>query len=64
MVDNDRSGPPLAALWQLQHLAFTPNAKSITNKWVTDILESSGFVNIQIKPLISGMTKLLWANKP
>jgi len=31
---------------------------------VTDILESSGFVNIQIKPLISGMTKLLWANKP
>ena len=64
MVNNDRSGPPLAALWQLQHLAFTPTAKSITNKWVTDILESSGFVNIQIKPLISGMTKLLWANKP
>ncbi len=30
MVENDRSGPELAALWQLQHMAFTPDAVSLT----------------------------------
>ena len=64
MVENDRSGPHLAALWQLQHLAFTPTAKSITPKWVADIMQDVGFLKIKEKVLIPGMTKVLWGKKP
>ena len=64
MVEDDRSGPHLAALWQLQHLAFTPNAKSITPSWVSGIMEGAGFIDIKQKILILGMTKVLWGSKP
>ena len=40
MVEDDRNGPHLAALWQLQHLAFTPTAKSITPSWVSKVKKS------------------------
>ena len=64
MVEDDRNGPHLAALWQLQHLAFTPTAKSITPSWVSNILKGSGFINIKNSVLIPGMTKVVWAMKP
>ena len=64
MVEDDRSGPHLAALWQLQHLAFTPNAKSITPSLVSSIMEGAGFIDINQKVLIPGMTKVLWGSKP
>tara|TARA_B110000238_G_C16093584_1_gene424989 strand:- start:528 stop:1547 length:1020 start_codon:yes stop_codon:yes gene_type:complete len=63
MVENDRSGPHLAALWQLQHLAFTPSAKSITPNYVHNIMEDAGFSDINQKVLIPGMTKVLWGKK-
>ena len=63
MVENDRSGPHLAALWQLQHLAFTPTAKSITPSWVSGIMQDAGFLEIKEKVLIPGMTKVLWGKK-
>ena len=31
MVAEDGGGPSLAALWQLQHMAFTPHARSISH---------------------------------
>jgi len=64
MVEDDRSGPHLAALWQLQHLAFTPNAKSITPSWVSGVMEGSGFTDIHVEELIPGMTKVVWGHKP
>ena len=64
MVENDRNGPHLAALWQLQHLAFTPTAKSLTPNWVSHILKDVGFTNIINKVLIPGMTRVLWGTKP
>ena len=64
MVEDDRSGPHLAALWQLQHLAFTPNAKSITPTWVSGVMEGSGFTDIHVDELIPGMTKVVWGYKP
>ena len=64
MVENDRNGPHLAALWQLQHLAFTPTAKSLTPKWVSHILKDVGFTNIINEVLIPGMTRVLWGTKP
>ena len=64
MVEDDRNGPHLAALWQLQHLAFTPTAKSITPSWVIKIMKDVGFFNIVNKVLIPGMTKVVWGVKP
>ena len=63
MVEDDRNGPHLAALWQLQHLAFTPTAKSITPSWVIKIMEKEGFSDLYNKTLISGMTKVVWGFK-
>ena len=64
MVEDNRSGPQLAALWQLQHLAFTPAAKSITPSWVFNIMEGVGFSDINVAELIPGMTKVVWGRKP
>jgi 2-hydroxy-4-(methylsulfanyl)butanoate S-methyltransferase len=64
MVEDDRSGPQLAALWQLQHLAFTPAAKSITPSWVSGVMEGAGFADIEVDVLIPGMTKVVWGHKP
>jgi SAM-dependent methyltransferase len=64
MVEDDRNGPHLAALWQLQHLAFTPTAKSITPSWVTKVMKDAGFSEISNNILIPGMTKIVWGKKP
>ena len=64
MLDNDRSGPKLTALWQLQHLAFTPNAQSITPNWLEGHMEGVGFIVRPEKVLIPGLTKLITAEKP
>ena len=63
IVDDDRSGPPLAALWQLQHLAFTPAAKSMTPTWLEGLMAGVGFFDVSTQPLIPGMTKLMHARK-
>jgi len=64
MVEDDRSGPTLAALWQLQHMAFTPAAKSITPTWVCGVLEGAGFADVVVDELIPGMTRVITARKP
>ena len=63
MVEDDRSGPHLAALWQLQHLAFTPAAKSITPNWVSEVIKEAGFSEIKSDVLIPDMTKIVWGKK-
>ena len=63
IVDDDRSGPTLAALWQLQHLAFTPAAKSMTPTWLEGVMAGVGFTDIQAHTLIPDMTKLMHARK-
>lgn len=64
MVEDDRSGPTLAALWQLQHMAFTPAAKSITPIWVSGVMEGAGFTDIRVEELIPAMTKVVMSRKP
>ena len=59
MVDDDRRGPPLAALWALQHAAFTPGGVALTPGFVTGLLEKNGFEAISCEPFIPGMTKLV-----
>lgn len=64
MVEDDRSGPHLAALWQLQHMAFTPDAHSVTAGWVNAEMQKVGFVDIQDDQTIPGLTHLVHARKP
>lgn len=64
MVDDDRSGPPLAALWALQHMVFTPRAASLTAAQLTHLIGDAGFEGAEVKPLIPGMTKVITAIKP
>lgn len=64
MVENDRTGPPMAALWQLQHMAFTPEARSVTPGWLRTRLNDAGFVDIQEDEMIPGLTRLIHARKP
>ena len=64
MVKDNRSGPPMAALWQLQHMAFTPDARSVTPGWLRTRLNEVGFVDIKEDEMIPGLTKLIHARKP
>ena len=64
MVEDNRSGPAMAALWQLQHMAFTPDAHSITAGWLKREMEKVGFINIQDDQTIPGLTHLVHATKP
>jgi SAM-dependent methyltransferase len=63
MVDDDRSGPPLAALWQLQHMVYTPDGFGMTPGFVRDEISKAGFSEIQEYDLIPGMTRVLEAVK-
>ncbi len=64
MVEDDRTGPVLAALWQLQHMAFTPDAHSVTAGWLIAEMKKVGFVDIQDEQTIPGLTHLVHACKP
>jgi len=63
MVDDDRSGPPLPALWALQHAAFTPGGISLTPGFVTGELREAGFEEAVVHPFVPGMTRLVVARK-
>jgi ubiquinone/menaquinone biosynthesis C-methylase UbiE len=52
MVYEDHAGPPLAALWHLQHLAFTPHARSTTSEGVKRIMQTTGFHQIDAQEMI------------
>ena len=54
----------MAALWQLQHMAFTPDARSVTPGWLRTRLHEVGFVDIREDEMIPGLTRLIHACKP
>lgn len=64
MVKDDRTGPPMAALWQLQHMAFTPEARSVTPGWLKTRMTEAGFVDIREDDMVPGLTRLVSARKP
>lgn len=64
MVEEDQRGPTLAALWQLQHMAFTPEARSLSVGWLTQTGKSIGFNVDDVDNLIPAMTKLVVFSKP
>ncbi len=64
IMDDERDGPYLTALWQLQHLVFTPGAMSLTPSEIVPHMEAAGFTGIEVSELIPGMTKLIVGRKP
>jgi len=64
VVNAERNGPKLAALWQLQHTAFTPSARSVDDAWLAEALERAGFEDVTVQPMIPGMTMLAMGVKP
>ncbi|MGI3168041.1 methyltransferase [Pseudooceanicola sp. C21-150M6] len=64
MVHGDRSGPGLAALWQLQHTAFTPEARSVDSETLAGELVDAGFQGVSVGEMIPQMTMLAEAVKP
>ena len=64
MVEEHRRGPTLAALWQLQHMAFTPDARSLSVGWLTETSKRIGFEVDLVDNLIPAMTKLVVFSKP
>lgn len=63
MVDDDRSGPMLPALWAFQHVAFTPGAIGLTPGLVKEALHESGFEDLSVDPFVPGMTRLVRGHK-
>lgn len=64
VVEPDRTGPRLAALWQLQHTAFTPEARSLDAGTLVQELRGAGFEDVAVDEMIPQMTKLAVARKP
>jgi cyclopropane fatty-acyl-phospholipid synthase-like methyltransferase len=61
VVDDDRSGPDLAALVMVMG---NPDAAFLTPGRLDTMLDRAGFVEIETKPLISDLTSLTQARKP
>jgi predicted methyltransferase len=64
MVDAEKAEPQLAALWHMQHMAFTPEAASMTAAQIAKAMEAAGFVNPKDAEVIPGMTRIVHARKP
>jgi precorrin-6B methylase 2 len=64
VVNADRAGPRLAALWQLQHTAFTPHARSLDAATLASELEAAGFAEVEVREMIPRMTKLATGRRP
>lgn len=64
MVDDDRSGPSLPALWALQHVVFTPGGVSLTPGFVTGALREAGLEDASVRSFVPGMTRVAIARKP
>ncbi|MEM7694934.1 MAG: methyltransferase [Pseudomonadota bacterium] len=64
VVNEARTGPPLAALWQLQHTAFTPGARSLDEATLRAELSATGFGEVAVSPMIPGLTMLAEGVRP
>ncbi len=63
MVD-DQAEPQLAALWHMQHMAFTPEAASLTAARIISAMDDAGFDTPVDEEVIPDMTRIVYARKP
>ncbi len=64
MVNPVNAQPQLAALWHMQHMAFTPEAASLTAERIINAMEDSGFETPVDAEVIPDMTRIVYARKP
>ena len=64
MLDDDRSGPPTAALWLLNAVTIDPDVASLTPGWLTEEVVRAGFAEPNVRNVIAGITRLLVARLP
>jgi ubiquinone/menaquinone biosynthesis C-methylase UbiE len=64
MLNDDRCGPDLAALWFLQYLAESIDTLSFTGADLTRQLSFLGFCDVEVGTLVSDITKLAVARAP
>ncbi len=64
VLDDDRLGPDLAALWFLAYLPASPDSASFTGAELQEELQQLGFRDVQVSPLVTDITKLITATSP
>ena len=62
-MDDSLDGPPLGALWALQHVTVNSEGLGLTPAAVIERMGSAGFGRCETMEMISGMTKLIVAHK-
>ena len=58
MVEDDKAGPPDAALWFLTCMFNCPEGIVLTPGYIARQLEEAGFAQIEIRNLVQGLTKV------
>lgn len=63
VVDDDGTGPPLAALWLLNAVTIDADVASLTPTWLSTAATRAGFHDPRITPVVPGTTRLLSASR-
>jgi len=63
MVNDDLQGPPLGALWALQHVAVNAEGVGLNPHEISTRMTKAGFKDIQVMEMIKGMTKVIIGHK-
>jgi 2-hydroxy-4-(methylsulfanyl)butanoate S-methyltransferase len=63
MVDDDHTGPPLAALWLLNAVTIDADVATLTPGWLTGVARAAGFEACEVIPVVPGTTRLLSARR-
>jgi hypothetical protein len=63
LLDDDGAGPPFAALWFLQYLAYQPGAVSFSAAELGERLCAAGFADPSSEVLIPEITKVIVSRK-
>jgi ubiquinone/menaquinone biosynthesis C-methylase UbiE len=64
MLEDDRHGPPAAALWLFAALLMDPDAPSLTPRVLCELAASQGFRDTLVRDVIPTITKVMTATKP
>ena len=63
MVDDDGTGPAMAALWLLNAITIDPDVAVLTPGWLAGAVRHAGFSDIALEPVVPGITRLLSARR-
>jgi SAM-dependent methyltransferase len=63
MVDDDGTGPTLAALWLLNAVTIDADVATLTPSFLTAAVRRAGFDDPQLTPVVAGTTRLLTARR-